>query len=278
VDTWSALVSGLVEGPNTMLVQEMHGLNVIASLSAIIVLDTIPPFLNIDTIIGLGDAGRGLAGTAEVGSTIVVKCDHNLADVIFFDDLLQNITRWSGTIIGNLPQGSSSCTVTATDAAGNQTVKSVQFSVDTIPPSLDYTISDTVSSTTPTTISGTVEAGVTPSISVNGNPISGTVSVNGSTWSAQLSGLTPGPNTITVTATDAAGNVATKTVTVTAVAANGSFSGAPTPTISDALSALRMSVGLVTPTAQDILHGDLYPDGKIDLADAILILRKCAGL
>jgi hypothetical protein len=278
--TWSALVSGLVEGANTISVTEKGGGGAaVATVSATIVLDTTPPFINIDTIIGHGDVGRGVAGTAEVGSTIMVKCDHNLADVIFFDDLIQNITRWSGMIIGNLPQGSSSCTVTATDAAGNQTVKVVQFSVDTIPPSLSFSMSNMFSTSSASqTISGTVEAGVTPSISVNGTPFTGAVTVNGTAWSAQLTGLTAGPNIVTATATDAAGNVTTQTTTVTGVTANGSFSGAAAPTIADALKAMRIAVGLATPTTEDLLRGDLYADNKIDLSDAILILKKTIGL
>ena len=54
----------------------------------------------------------------------------------------------------------------------------------------------------------------------------------------------------------------------------------------DALKALRFAVGLDTPTASDIAHGDVAPlvnsipnpDGKIDLADVVAILRKAAGL
>jgi hypothetical protein len=72
--------------------------------------------------------------------------------------------------------------------------------------------------------------------------------------------------------------VVTKTVTLTAVSANGSFTGAVVPTVVDAVKALRIAVGIITPTAQDLLRGDLLADGKIDLGDAILILQKAVGL
>ena len=53
------------------------------------------------------------------------------------------------------------------------------------------------------------------------------------------------------------------------------------PDISDAIKALRIAVGLVTPTADDLLHGDVAPlgapDGRIDLADALLIMRNVVG-
>jgi hypothetical protein len=56
--------------------------------------------------------------------------------------------------------------------------------------------------------------------------------------------------------------------------------------ISDALKALRIAVGLIQPTAVDLLHGDIAPlvnglttqNGQIDIGDALLILRKVVGL
>src|SRR6185369_7278222 len=277
---WSALVSGLVEGANIITVTEKDGGGVaVASVSATIILDTIPPFINVDT--GIGGKitnSAAVAGTAEVGSTIAVTCDNVIADVIFFDDLLQNITRWSAMILGQLHEGDNFCRVFATDAAGNVNVKEVDFFFDHIPPNLDIHFDEFVKYGTIYTLFGTVEAGVTPSVSVSGGATVGPITVTGNTWSAQVSGLAAGSNTITVTATDAAGNVTTKTTTVTAVSATGSFSGAPVPTVADALKALRMAVGIITPTAQDLLRGDLLADGTIDLGDAILILEKVAGL
>jgi hypothetical protein len=59
-----------------------------------------------------------------------------------------------------------------------------------------------------------------------------------------------------------------------------------TVTIADALRALRIATGLITPTANDLAHGDVaplvnsvpQPDGKIDIGDVIVILRKSVGL
>jgi hypothetical protein len=52
--------------------------------------------------------------------------------------------------------------------------------------------------------------------------------------------------------------------------------------ITDALKVLRIAAGLDMPTAADIAHGDVaplvggqrHPDGHIDLADVVAILRK----
>jgi hypothetical protein len=277
---WSALVSGLVEGANIITVTEKDGGGAaIATVSATIIFDITPPFINIDTAIGGKITNSaGVAGTAEVGSKIAVNCDNNLADVIFFDDLFQNITRWSGMILGQLHEGDNYCRVTATDAAGNVNVKEVDFFFDHIPPDLDIHFDEFIKYGDIYTIYGTVEAGVTPSIKINGIDYSGIITVNGSTWSAPLSGLASGANTISVTATDAAGNAITKTTTVTAVSATGSFSGAAIPTVADAVKALRMSIGIVTPTTVDVLRCDLLPDGKIDVGDAIMILKKVVGM
>jgi hypothetical protein len=59
-----------------------------------------------------------------------------------------------------------------------------------------------------------------------------------------------------------------------------------TVTVVDALRALQIGVGLISPTANDLAHGDVaplvngkpQPDGKIDIGDAVVILRKSVGL
>jgi Big-like domain-containing protein len=57
--------------------------------------------------------------------------------------------------------------------------------------------------------------------------------------------------------------------------------------VADALKALQMSVGLVAPTAVNVLHGDVapldgdgipVPDAQITTADALVILKKVVGL
>ena len=57
-------------------------------------------------------------------------------------------------------------------------------------------------------------------------------------------------------------------------------------TVNDALRALLITAGLVTPTASDMQHGDVaplvggvpQPDGAIDIGDVLVILRKAVGL
>jgi len=60
--------------------------------------------------------------------------------------------------------------------------------------------------------------------------------------------------------------------------------GSPDGTVdaADALVALRIATGLISPTPLDLGRGDLYPpgnpDGVIDLSDVLLIMRKEMGL
>ena len=63
-------------------------------------------------------------------------------------------------------------------------------------------------------------------------------------------------------------------------------SGGVKPEIGDALKALRISVNLISQSADDLAHGDVAPiannnpigDGKIDIGDALAILRKVVNL
>jgi len=275
--SWSAQVSGLKEGANTFTVTATDAKGNASTASAVITLDTMPPYLNIDTILGTRATATAIAGTAEVGSKIMVKCDKAKADVIFFDDLIQNITRWSGMLAG-IEEGDNSCTVTATDAAGNATVKEAHIIRDTIPPDLDLHFDDLVKYGTVQTFYGTVESGITPVMTVNGGAYAGAMTVNGSAWSCSVSNLAEGNSIITVTATDSAGNKTTKLATITTVSASGSFSGGQLPSIADALKALRIAVGLYVPTKYELLIGDLFADDRIDVSDAILILKKVVGL
>jgi len=67
---------------------------------------------------------------------------------------------------------------------------------------------------------------------------------------------------------------------------DGILTGGTSPSIADALKALRIAAGLITPDGNDLAHGDVaplvngspQPDGKIDINDAIVILRKSVGL
>jgi hypothetical protein len=135
-------------------------------------------------------------------------------------------------------------------------------------------------------LTGTVETGITPIILVNSPAAAGQVTASNGTWSCTITGLAGGLNTFTVIAIDPAGNAALKTAGVTYVIADGNLKATGSVDISDALRALRISTGLITATPLDMLHGDVAPlvngittqNNVIDIADALLILRKVVGL
>jgi cytochrome c peroxidase len=135
---------------------------------------------------------------------------------------------------------------------------------------------------------GTKESSTTTVVvTVNNGPAIPAVAASATTWNATVD-LTPGLNNIAVTATDAVGSV-TLEAAVTRVISDGSLMGGPVggPVVmADALKALHIAVGVITPTADDLIRGDVAPqvngvpapDGRIGVDDALLILKKAAGL
>lgn len=134
-------------------------------------------------------------------------------------------------------------------------------------------------------VSGTKESGATAvSVKVNDGPAIPAAASSDTTWSVLASGFTGGANTITAVATDPLGSVSVS-ANLSVIFADGSFSGGAV-NIADAVRALRIAVGLVTATADDMLHADVAPlvngvpepDGRIDVSDAMVILKKAVGL
>ena len=119
-----------------------------------------------------------------------------------------------------LPDGQVAYTVTVADAAGNVTTVTRGVNLDATPPNVVVdpitgdNVLDPAELANGFTLTGrTVPAdpGATVALTVNGQPLSAVVSADGS-WSvpvtaATLSGLGDGPQQLTVTVTDSAGNV-----------------------------------------------------------------------
>ncbi len=168
--------------------------------------DTTPPQLQVDPIGLTSDDTPTLSGTAEPGSTITVITDageHTTA------------TAGDGTWSLPLPEdaaltdGEHSLEVIASDTAGNTTSGSVTVIVDTTAPQVTVEDLPLTSDNTPT-LSGTAEPDSTLIIEVGGQTLTTTSDANGD-WSASIPDETPlgdGAFTVVVTATDAAGNMA----------------------------------------------------------------------
>ncbi len=127
------------------------------------------------------------------------------------DSVLVSNGSFSTSVL--LTEGINSITVVATDAAGNSLSVTRSVRLDTTPPVL--TITSPLNGITvyrqSTTVAGSVADSTSTRVTINGNPVQvGT----GGVFNAQVV-LSEGLNTITVVATDTAGNSSTVTRTVT---------------------------------------------------------------
>lgn len=168
--------------------------------------------------------------------------------------------------------------VTARDAAGNTSTVVRNIIYDNTPPVLTL---NPVAGVMPTKLSGSVEAGSSVVVKDGVRQIGSAVIANGM-WSADLAGVVY--DSLLVVATDAAGNSTSKSLVYNFP--DGTLNGTAKPSVQDALRAIRIVVNQLDPTAQELAHYDIgplvngkpNPNGKIEIVDAILILRKALGL
>lgn len=165
------------------------------------------------------DAQPTLNGKGEIGAIITIR--DNGAEI--GTTQVDESGNWSFTPDAPLGQGQHNFTVVATDQAGNTGGVSSSFTIelDSIAPSIPV-ISSVQDNTAPTTgpisngqisnesrpaLSGTGEIGATITVLSDGQPIGTTIVGAGGNWSFTPSAaLGNGQHTLTVTATDSAGN------------------------------------------------------------------------
>ncbi|WP_423196817.1 hypothetical protein DFLDMN_000344 [Cupriavidus sp. H19C3] len=166
------------------------------------------------------DATPTLTGTTEAGATVDVYDSGTKIGTVTADDA----GAWSFTPETPLADGDHSLTVTTTDAAGNVSDPSapVAFTVDTTAPTTPVIAgaTDDVGATTgqipengvtddaTPTITGTTEAGATVDVYDDGTKIGTVTADETGAWSfTPETPLADGDHSLTVTTTDAAGNV-----------------------------------------------------------------------
>ncbi|MFA7402474.1 MAG: hypothetical protein WC007_00665 [Pelobacteraceae bacterium] len=191
------------------------------------------------------------------------------------------LTNDAFTVFAEMTQESAyTVAITVTDAAHNSSTAYRTLLYDVTPPVVAV---NPVFSALPVALSGTVEQGATVVVSDSGS-LKVQALVNGTAWTSSLTGVTYDVATLTVTATDAAGNASVKSISVSPP--DGDVDADGTITIRDALRVIKLVVSNAQPTQQDLEHGDIgpllggkrNPNGKLDLVDGILILRKALGL
>jgi len=174
------------------------------------------------------DTRPAINGTTEAGATVTIKDGTTVLGTVTADAS----GNYSFTPIAPLNEGAHSVNATATDAAGNTiTSTTTNFTVDSIAPTVEMTITDDVGAVTgpiangaiiddtKPTISGVTEAGATVTIKDGGTVLGTTTAdANGNYTFTPDEPLSMDEHTITATATDAAGNTTTGTPTTFTIA------------------------------------------------------------
>jgi hypothetical protein len=236
--TWSytlvaADITAMGEGTETIsaTATDTAG-NVSAAATRVITVDTVTPgtptidAVTIDNIVNAAEVGTSITGTAEANATVALSLGGNTRTVTATAG-----GTWSYTLIAAditaMGEGTETLSATATDTAGNVSAAATRtITVDTATPgtpTIDAVTIDNIvnAAEVGTTITGTAEANATVALSLGGNTRTVTATAGG-TWSytlvaADITAMGEGTETISATATDAAGNTsaaATRTITV----------------------------------------------------------------
>ncbi len=233
---WSFTLSNLVEGANLITIAATDAKGNANTAYIPIILDSTPPPLLLGPVSTVTpNTAQTIGGITENGATVQVTVD-TLSD--------QQVTPvspadapygWEENISG-LAEGVNTVTVTATDKAGNANLNPVTTTITLDPSAPDVAI-DPISPAvlkSNLTLTGTVQEGATVTVSASGATVSD-LQQSAGTWSGKVSGLPKGESTpVTVTATDASGNVGTAEVDLVYNTAPTVTSTVPTANRTDA--------------------------------------------
>jgi uncharacterized repeat protein (TIGR01451 family) len=156
------------------------------------------------------------SGTAEVGATVQIKD----AGVVIGTVTADSAGTWTFTTVTLLAAGARAFTITSTDPAGNTFTSAANtITIDPTPPATPVipdllaasdtgtSATDNITSDITPDLTGTAEPNSTVKIYDNGTLIGTVTATAGGVWTFTPPALTTGTHPITVTATDAVGNV-----------------------------------------------------------------------
>ncbi|WP_228271393.1 beta strand repeat-containing protein, partial [Acinetobacter oleivorans] len=247
--TWTLAdntLPALTDGPHTITVTATDPAGNAGTDTAVVTIDTTAPNAPVLDPINATDP---VTGTAEPGSTVTVSFpDGTTATVVAGTD-----GSWSVANPGDLTDGQT-VTATATDPAGNTSLPgSGVVSADITAPVV--ALDDVLTNDSTPALTGTVnDPTATVVVTVDGTDYPAVNNGDG-TWTLAdntLPALTDGPHTITVTATDPAGNAGTDTAVVTI------DTTAPNAPVLDPINATDPVTGTAEPGSTVTVS---FPDG-----------------
>ncbi|MCU7420479.1 Ig-like domain-containing protein, partial [Acinetobacter baumannii] len=258
----------LADGPHTITVTATDAAGNVGNDTAVVTIDTVAPNAPVLDPINATDP---VSGQAEPGSTVTVTYpDGTTATVVAGTD-----GSWSVPNPGNLVDGDT-VTATATDPAGNTSLPGTgTVSADITAPVV--ALDDVLTNDSTPALTGTVnDPTATVVVNVDGTDYPAVNNGDG-TWTLAdntLPALADGPHTITVTATDAAGNVGNDTAVVT-IDTSVPVVSLDDLTTNDTTPALTGAIDDPTATVVVNVDGIDYPatnngDGTWTLADNTL--------
>ncbi len=212
----------LTEGPNTITATATDAAENTGNASVSVVLDTTPPKITLDAVKTITNNPQ-LIFTGKIEDASPVSLTVNGIPV--------SISNNTFSAAVTLTEGNNTITVSATDKAGNSAISSTNVTLDTFPPVVSITSHQNGQylNTPQIAISGTVSEPVT--VTVNGIS-AGAIHESPVQFSSNLT-LAEGQNTITVIATDEAGNNGNANLTVTLDTILPTITLSPMPSITN---------------------------------------------
>jgi len=202
---------------------------------------------------------------------------------------------WTANLSTPLTQGNHVFTATATDAAGNLSGDSATFTlnVDTTPPPTPVLVSVTddvpagtgaltsgqVTNDTQPTLTGTAEPGSTVRI-YDGTALIGTVVATNGSWSyTPTAALADGTHTLTVTASDAAGNTSAATGEFTLVVDATAPAAPVISSVVDDVGSITGPVTSATPTNDNrpTLNGTAEAGATVRIYDGTTLVGEAVA-
>jgi hypothetical protein len=294
----------LVAGPNTITVVATTNAGITATDTRTITMDSTAPKLSVtyppDNAIAIqqnvtvtGTIESLLTGTAKTMAKTVAAVDPTLVVTWSTNGSAPqtaSLTDTTYTFTTSLGTGMDTIQVFASNAAGQKVEAKRTVSYQ---PAFSLAVTDPAADIRTAlgsyTLTGTVTDNTTPvSVTITMDGQTYTPTVTNGTFRQQLSFSDAQVYQVAVTGTDQNNNTLTvqRNIIYTVPKATPGSTNTTPFTIVDALQALQMAVGITTPDTGQVMRLDVAPmvngisvgDGRVDIQDAMVILRMAVGL